>query len=61
MSSLIGGYHDVGIFFDRVSKMTRIVNMLNLKMGGAIKEQGRQHGHQSQLYGLDIRRIGEKT
>ena len=32
---LVGGYHDVGIFFDRVSKMTRIVNMLNLKMGGA--------------------------
>ena len=32
---LTGGYHDVGLFFDRVSKMTRIVNMLNLKMTGA--------------------------
>ncbi|OGW38310.1 MAG: hypothetical protein A2010_17940 [Nitrospirae bacterium GWD2_57_9] len=32
---LTGGYHDTGIFFDRVSKMTRIVNTLNLKMSGA--------------------------
>jgi type IV pilus assembly protein PilO len=32
---LTGGYHDVALFFDRVSKMTRIVNMLNLKMVGA--------------------------
>lgn len=32
---LNGGYHDVGVFFDRISKLTRIVNMLNLKMGGA--------------------------
>jgi type IV pilus assembly protein PilO len=32
---LTGGYHDVGMFFDRVSKLTRIVNMLNLKMGQA--------------------------
>ena len=30
-----GGYHDTGIFFDRVSKMTRIVHTLNLKMSGA--------------------------
>ena len=32
---LNGGYHDVALFFDRVSKLTRIVNMLNLKMSGA--------------------------
>ena len=32
---LSGGYHDLGFFFDRVSKMTRIVNMLNIKMSGA--------------------------
>ena len=32
---LTGGYHDVALFFDRVSKLTRIVNMLNLKMGSA--------------------------
>jgi type IV pilus assembly protein PilO len=36
---LIGGYHDVGTFFDRVSKMTRIVNMLNLKMSGASRNK----------------------
>lgn len=33
---LSGGYHDLALLFDRVSKLTRIVNMLNLKMGGAI-------------------------
>ncbi len=32
---LSGGYHDLALFFDRVSKMTRIVNMLNLRMSGA--------------------------
>ncbi len=32
---LVGGYHDVALFFDRVSKLTRIVNMRNLKMGTA--------------------------
>jgi type IV pilus assembly protein PilO len=32
---LTGGYHDLALFFDRVSKMTRIVNMLDLKMTGA--------------------------
>jgi type IV pilus assembly protein PilO len=32
---LTGGYHDVAMFFDRVSKLTRIVNMLNLRMGSA--------------------------
>lgn len=31
---LTGGYHRVAGFFDRVSKMTRIVNMLNVSMGG---------------------------
>jgi type IV pilus assembly protein PilO len=29
---LTGGYHNVALFFDSVSKLTRIVNMLNLKM-----------------------------
>ncbi len=32
---LTGGYNDVALFFDRVSKLTRIVNMLNLRMGSA--------------------------
>jgi type IV pilus assembly protein PilO len=34
-TELAGGYHDVALFFDRVSKLTRIVNMLNLRMGSA--------------------------
>ena len=33
--SLIGGYHNTALFFDRVSKLTRIVNMVNIRMGGA--------------------------
>lgn len=36
---LSGGYHNVGVFFDRVSRLTRIVNMLNLKMGSAKLEK----------------------
>jgi type IV pilus assembly protein PilO len=32
---LTGGYHNVAMFFDRVSRMTRIVNMLNVRMTGA--------------------------
>jgi len=32
--SLTGGYHNTAMFYDRVSKLTRIVNMLNLKMSG---------------------------
>lgn len=36
---LVGSYHDVALFFDRVSKLTRIVNMLNLRMGGASRNK----------------------
>ena len=36
---LSGRYHDLAIFFDRVSKMTRIVNMLGLRMGGATQNK----------------------
>lgn len=36
---LTGNYHDVALFFDRVSKLTRIVNMLNLRMGGATRNK----------------------
>lgn len=32
---LTGGYHDTAMFFDRVSKLTRIVNIQNIKMGNA--------------------------
>lgn len=30
---LIGGYHNVGIFFDSIGKVKRIVNILNIRMG----------------------------
>lgn len=32
---IIGGFHNVGIFFEKVGKLTRIVNIQNLKMAGA--------------------------
>ncbi len=37
---LTGGYHDAGLLFDRVSKLTRIVNVRNLKMSGATMNKG---------------------
>jgi type IV pilus assembly protein PilO len=30
---LIGGYHNVGMFFDSIGKVKRIVNISNIKMG----------------------------
>jgi type IV pilus assembly protein PilO len=33
--TLVGGYHNTATFFDNVGKLTRIVNILNIKMGGA--------------------------
>lgn len=35
---LIGGYHNFGVFLDRVSKLPRIVNVQNIKMDGAKKD-----------------------
>lgn len=32
---VVGRYHDLGIFFDRVSKYSRIINVDNLRMGTA--------------------------
>ncbi len=32
---LVGGYHNVAVFFDAVGKLDRIVNMLNVKMENA--------------------------
>jgi len=32
--TLTGGYHQTALLFDRVGKLTRIVNILNIKMGG---------------------------
>lgn len=36
-----GGYHTAALFFDRISKMERIVNVSDLKMGGAKLEGDR--------------------
>jgi type IV pilus assembly protein PilO len=33
--TLTGGYHSTASFFDHVGKLDRIVNILNIKMGGA--------------------------
>lgn len=33
--TLTGGYHNTASLFDRISKLTRIVNVLNIKMGNA--------------------------
>jgi len=30
---VVGRYHDLGIFLDRVSKYSRIINVDNLRMG----------------------------
>ncbi|TVQ79048.1 MAG: hypothetical protein EA369_05620 [Bradymonadales bacterium] len=32
---ITGGYHEVAVFFDRVGKMNRIVNISNIELGGA--------------------------
>lgn len=37
--TLAGSYHNFGMFFDRVSKMTRIVNILNISMGSASRKK----------------------
>ncbi len=36
-----GGYHSVGSFFERISELPRIVNVSNIKIGGAKTEAGR--------------------
>lgn len=35
-----GGYHDLGVFFSYVSKLTRIVNISDIKMGKVKVEKG---------------------
>ena len=38
---LTGGYHTVALFFDRVAKLPRIINVSNLRMGGPKFKEGR--------------------
>ena len=33
--AVTGNYHEVGVFLDSISKLARIVNVTNIKMGGA--------------------------
>ena len=39
--SLKGTYHEVATFFDKVSKLSRIVNITNINMSGAKEEGGK--------------------
>lgn len=36
-----GEYHALGVFFDRISQLPRIINWANLKMGGAKMDKNR--------------------
>jgi type IV pilus assembly protein PilO len=36
-----GGYHTAGLFFDRINKLPRIINVSDLRMGSPRIEQGR--------------------
>src|SRR5438105_15137297 len=36
-----GGYHTLALFFDRISKLPRIINVNKIKMGGGKAERGR--------------------
>src|SRR5581483_5819754 len=36
-----GGYHTAALFFDRINKLSRIINVSDLKMGSPRIEQGR--------------------
>jgi type IV pilus assembly protein PilO len=36
-----GGYHLLALFFDRISKLPRIINVSKIKMGGGKTERGR--------------------
>jgi len=38
---VIGTYHEVAVFFDRTSRLQRIVNISNIKMGGAKNIEGK--------------------
>ena len=36
-----GGYHALGVFFDKISKLPRIINVSNIKMGSSKTEKNR--------------------
>lgn len=36
-----GGYHSLGVFFDKISKLPRIINVSNIKMGASKAQQNK--------------------
>ncbi len=60
--SLIGGYQYTASLFDHVGKLTRIVNILNIKMSGAknMEKNGNVEAD-NQLHGNDLLGSGEKS
>lgn len=36
-----GGYHALGVFFDKISKLPRIINVSNIRMGNSKAEQNK--------------------
>ncbi len=38
---MTGGYHTLALFFDRIGKLPRIINVNKIKMGGGKEERGR--------------------
>ncbi|MGB3940405.1 MAG: type 4a pilus biogenesis protein PilO [Candidatus Manganitrophaceae bacterium] len=36
-----GGYHALGVFFDKISKLSRIINVSNIRMGNAKPDQNK--------------------
>ncbi len=59
--TLTGGYHNTALLFDRIGKLTRIVNILNIKMGGMKMNNDGSPGSNHQLYGNDVLGTGEKS
>ena len=51
---LDGTYHNLAIFFDRVGKFTRIVNISGLDVKGKDKPDAERHDHRD-LRGDDVR------
>ncbi len=37
---IVGDYHDLGVFFDRVSKYSRIINVNNVRIAGNKSNRG---------------------
>jgi type IV pilus assembly protein PilO len=58
---LVGGYHNVALFFDSVSKLTRIVNMLNVKMDQAKPGAGNAIDINIKVIGMTFAAVEKKA